>query len=420
MLRRGGVPYRDFWDIKQPGIFCFYLLGGSLFGFDETGIYGFESLYLLVFSVILILTLARYFASPVVAACLPLFTVAFYYAVVGSWHRIQVEGLVGLPLFLTVSFAVRAEESDSLSPFLLFLSGLCGGIVLLFKFVFLPILVVIWLPIIVYRTKKTQSSGFTYMIRSALCVLGGAELLLLITVAYFSFHETLYLFLWTTFGYPKKVVTTLGHVPLYRLLECHDWFFARCASSLALAVVALLRIASSRIDPLNRSLLLWIISGYAVIQLQVRSWYTWHYLLLFVPLGILAARGVDVLWTCGVSQWGGLRRVRFSILLILVVFLLYVHPIYTTAVGMVTLVRDGIPTTSSQIREIQRSRSKVYAEIENETKFLRDPSSKSGPIYICGGNVLYYRFSGRRAAIPLNATVSPLFLPERHRVYASQ
>ncbi|MBW4451485.1 MAG: hypothetical protein KME55_01730 [Nostoc indistinguendum CM1-VF10] len=31
-MQQGKVLYRDFWDIKQPGIFCFYFLAGTLFG----------------------------------------------------------------------------------------------------------------------------------------------------------------------------------------------------------------------------------------------------------------------------------------------------------------------------------------------------------------------------------------------------
>ena len=30
-IYRGATLYRDFWDLKQPGIFGFYLLGGVLF-----------------------------------------------------------------------------------------------------------------------------------------------------------------------------------------------------------------------------------------------------------------------------------------------------------------------------------------------------------------------------------------------------
>src|SRR5882757_6746566 len=41
-LNQGSLLYRDYWDIKQPGIFAFYWLGGKLFGFNEVGIHTLE------------------------------------------------------------------------------------------------------------------------------------------------------------------------------------------------------------------------------------------------------------------------------------------------------------------------------------------------------------------------------------------
>ena len=49
-IAQGAVLYRDIFDVKQPGIFLFYLLGGSLFGYTEIGIHLFELLYWLAFS----------------------------------------------------------------------------------------------------------------------------------------------------------------------------------------------------------------------------------------------------------------------------------------------------------------------------------------------------------------------------------
>ena len=37
-LTEGAVLYRDFWDMKQPGIYWWYEASGRLFGFDSFGI----------------------------------------------------------------------------------------------------------------------------------------------------------------------------------------------------------------------------------------------------------------------------------------------------------------------------------------------------------------------------------------------
>src|SRR5258705_260145 len=38
-LARGDVLYRDFWDVKQPGIYLWYLGGGSLFRYREVALH---------------------------------------------------------------------------------------------------------------------------------------------------------------------------------------------------------------------------------------------------------------------------------------------------------------------------------------------------------------------------------------------
>lgn len=100
----GAVLYRDVWDIKQPGIFIFYLLGGKFFGFSEFGVHLLELIYWLSLSFILIFGLRKYFANQLFVLLTPLFTIGIYYSVSGSLHLTQVEGLVSFPLFMSLWF----------------------------------------------------------------------------------------------------------------------------------------------------------------------------------------------------------------------------------------------------------------------------------------------------------------------------
>jgi hypothetical protein len=73
-LSRGAVLYRDVFDVKQPGIFVFYAIGGSLFGFTEVGIHLFELIYWLAFSVFALksaLALLRRTLGPTWCRCSP-------------------------------------------------------------------------------------------------------------------------------------------------------------------------------------------------------------------------------------------------------------------------------------------------------------------------------------------------------------
>ena len=65
----GGVLYRDFWDLKQPGIYLFHWFAGSLFGFTETGLHRLELLYMLAFSVLQLVVLRRYLTLQVACPC---------------------------------------------------------------------------------------------------------------------------------------------------------------------------------------------------------------------------------------------------------------------------------------------------------------------------------------------------------------
>src|SRR5436309_782552 len=153
IVAHGPVLYRDYWDPKQPAPFAFYALAGTLFGFTEVGIHLFELLYLAAFAAVLTVTLKGYFRHSWAAPLAALFTVGFFYAVTEDWHLTQIEGLVGFPMFLALWCATRAASGADGAPASrpapelrsLFVSGLAGGICLLSKFLFLPILACFWL-----------------------------------------------------------------------------------------------------------------------------------------------------------------------------------------------------------------------------------------------------------------------------------
>src|SRR5438477_2964269 len=156
-LSQGADLYRDVWDVKQPGIFSFYLLAGKLFGFSEVGVHTLELLYMTGFSVALIFTCKRYFRTPWVASLVPLLSVGFYYAFAGSNHLTKLEPLVGFPIFLLLYWACEASSNDKHVRGLFFLSGLMGGVVLLFKLVLLPIPLASWLAALVFAARGKSS-----------------------------------------------------------------------------------------------------------------------------------------------------------------------------------------------------------------------------------------------------------------------
>jgi hypothetical protein len=53
-LAHGARIYADFWDLKQPGIYWYYEVAGSLFGFDEVGIHLFDLGWMLILCLVLL------------------------------------------------------------------------------------------------------------------------------------------------------------------------------------------------------------------------------------------------------------------------------------------------------------------------------------------------------------------------------
>ena len=231
VIQDGGILYRDYWDVKQPGIFFFFLLAGTIMGFSEPGILTFEAIYFLIFSVVLIFTLRRYFSSSLIAACVPLFTVAFYYGFANPTEHLQVEGIVGFPLFLCMYFALKAEEPSEHKPygFYLFLSGVFGGVVLVFKFVLLPIPFLIWAATVIFLSKGRQHTTFSLVTRSLVSIGVGVSVPLGVTLLFFGSRGGLQDLLWTTFQYPRRAVLENWHRRFDILNRGYERFIRSCA-----------------------------------------------------------------------------------------------------------------------------------------------------------------------------------------------
>jgi hypothetical protein len=417
VIRDGGILYRDYWDLKQPGIFFFFLLAGTTFGFSEPGILAFEAIYFLAFSIVLIFTLRRYFSSPAIAACVPLFIVAFYYGFANPTEHLQVEGIVGFPLFLSMYFALKAEDQPAhpSSRFYFFLSGVFGGVVLVFKFVFLPIPVLIWAVTVFSLCKNTRHARISLSTRSVLSIGLGVSLPLVATLLFFANRGGLQDLLWATFEYPRRAVVENWHRRFDILIRGYLRFFQSCSPSLFLAALALSSLGSGWLNPLSRNLLVWVIGGLAVIHIQVLSWWEYHYILLFVPIGILATRGVDALWIIARKVMANVPGRRVAATLALLVVLLYSPVIFPMALRSLSAVRQGIPRTHERFRKLQRSlhdENQRFDEIFEDVQFLNQASSLPGPIYVIGTPV-YYLVSGRKPAIPLDGWTVRFILSEQ-------
>ncbi len=396
-LHEGAQLYRDVWDVKQPGLFVFYLLGGSAFGFSEVGIHAFELLYWLAFSFLLQRSLKRDFPQPWAASLAPLLVVGLYYAVSGDWHLTQAEGLAGFPMFFALTLAARAGE-DGRSPVrALALSGLCGGLVLFLKLLFLPILAVFWL---LALARAWPRHGAAATLAGAGAIAAGAALPFAIAAAYFAAHGTLGLAWWTNIVYPLQLSPPHPRFRSGMLMEGLGWFGTNWAVPLGLAAFGVVATLGRARDRLMPSLLGWFGVGFAVILVQRLSWWEYHYLLLMVPVGVLAARGLGLLSQRLTDPADRTGR-RTALALGVALTLAFAPALGTAGLKAVYFAHDGFARNAAAQRYhgIRMSRGSAYAKILADIGLLSAPGARPGPIYVAG-NPLYHWLSGRDSAIP--------------------
>lgn len=416
-VSRGAILYRDFWDLKQPGIFGFYLLGGSLFGFTEVGVHTLELLYMTTLAIILLVTLKNYFASRVVASLVPLLTVGVYYGVTGTWHLTQVEGLVGFPMFLSLWFASDSAPRSASGQRRLFLSGFMGGIVLLFKFLFLPILLSFWLMTVIEAVVRRRERLLPALVRIGLPVIAGIVFPLAIVFGYFAWFGTLDLLNYTFFAYPRRAIAELPGRRIGSLAKSLLWFFGSFAPLTALAFVWACANLRSRkdllkIDLVFANLVLWLIIGLCVIVVQRLSWWDYHYMLLFVPLGVLAVKGLDFLWAQIKEAKPSLLSVKSRVIIALSLALLFSPFLASLALKTLYLTYYGLAYGRERRIQYQSEISSTYKSAYPEVEFLSQPDSLPGSIFV-GGNPVYYYLSGRDQAVASNGWMLELFLNEQ-------
>ncbi|MFI7588701.1 hypothetical protein ACIB24_16650 [Spongisporangium articulatum] len=283
-MRDGVVYYRDFWDIKQPGVYWFYELG-DLLGPGGTGARLLEGALALVAARLVLTITTDWGLRRTVRLTAPTLVLGPYlvYAHVGGVG--QVEGL--LNLLLVVALAATLPVGGVLRPgWAWFVGGLAVGAVPVLKTVYgpVPLLLVVPALLLSHRIDARRTRG-----RVGWGVLG-AVLPGLVTLAYFAAHGALDLALRTTFQLPAQVTadpTAPGSV--HTVATALVTMFALVGPLALVGFLSGLRRDDGR-------LLVLPLAGTAVLEFalalpQVPTPYRW--LMEAVPLGLLAALGLE-------------------------------------------------------------------------------------------------------------------------------
>ena len=101
-LAAGKTLYLDFWDAKQPGVYFFYLLAGTSFGFTPIGLHFMETLWVAM-AAWCAYRIGRSASTEGLAPLLiPVLSAGTYFTSIGPWHMSQPDGLMATPLVASI------------------------------------------------------------------------------------------------------------------------------------------------------------------------------------------------------------------------------------------------------------------------------------------------------------------------------
>jgi len=393
-LVRGGVLYRDFWDLKQPGIFAWYAAAGSLFGFRDVGLHVAELLQALIFTGTLFAALRA--RGVLAATAAPLLALGIWYGAADEAALTQVEALVGLPLFLVAWTACVAIERDR--PALFGACGLAAGAVLALKLLFAPIVAVMLIAVALATPPRRPAAGLRWFA-------GGLCLVLAPIVAYFVVHRATEIAWWTTFVLPPLLVRTVPHQHLDVLRRtasgfARHWLLA--GGFAAYAAAAVLRRRSR--DPLVCAMLAWLVVGCGVSLVQTLSWWAYQTALLGPPIAVLAA--------CGLARATRGRRVLAAIALAIV--LLPTAPHLARRVGALVRAHGAIDPLARAGFQLAVAPRWPLAAFRAVASALPPPPAARDDLFVFGQPLIYVA-SGRLQPVPINGWSPTLLQPGQWR-----
>lgn len=290
VLSRGGVPYRDVWDVKPPGIFCLYWASFTLFGRSMFAPRLLDLIWTLA-TAGAIWHLGRRALSEWAGAVGAFFFLIWYVAGHSFWNTTQPDGFATLPLVLAAAVLISAEEKHKAG-----MAALCGGLIglaVLLKFTLAVFLVVPLLAVLLSRGEPRRSR----IVRAAAYLAGCASLLGLVTVAMWragALHDMIeVLFVWNADYSRLRVPVPMAADPVRQTLRflaggSHPLLFPVGVLAVVGTIDLIARPASGRMRWLLPT---WALVVMASVWVQGK-YYTYHWLPVIPPLCLLAGHGM--------------------------------------------------------------------------------------------------------------------------------
>lgn len=296
----GGMPYRDAWDFKPPGIYLIYALAQLVFGRNEWGIRIIEALSLAslwpAFRAI-----SKRLAVDERVGALAAALVVLMEAELEFWHTAQPETFGGVLTIWAIALVLHRQGRGKLLA-----AGLLLGLASLMKphFGAGAVVAAVWLAL----EAKRETGDWTIAWQRGASVLGLAALPALVVVAWFAARGALGELVATLFVFAPGYVATTFHAKELPSLLYNAVVGTACGFSALIPLGVLLGFRSLLAEsPLAKSGLA-LISAMVVpqaigIALQAK-FFPYHHAGLLPLFGLLAAPGLVAAWSFASTRWG--------------------------------------------------------------------------------------------------------------------
>jgi 4-amino-4-deoxy-L-arabinose transferase-like glycosyltransferase len=301
LMMRGGVPYRDAWDLKPPGVYYVYQAAFWLFGRSELAVRLFETLYTLLSAAAVYLLAQAVFEDRAVAA-LSAWTYAFAYFLLLHFYSVANPEAFLVP-FVAACFYGMVRHVRSKSDLWLWVGSIAGGMAIWFKPTagLMVGAAVLWAAATWRRENSTARLGRTL----GIAVLGGLLGLAPAVLVLYGNGLAELLELWAHYGsgaYLSAGGLALGQGPLAVLDVivgyAREWQLLVWLTCTGLAIVALgsrqKQVGPAAASQYGMAVVLFLLSALAAVLLQGKL-FEYHWVPALAPASILSALSLVLL-----------------------------------------------------------------------------------------------------------------------------
>lgn len=399
----GGMPYRDAWDFKPPGIFILFGFARALFGSGNVAIRILEVVGLGFTGLGLVELTRRYWNDPrigMIAAVI----MTLVHAQLEFWHTAQPESFGGMLTIAALLFAPRPNQTTTSRDW--FVSGVLFGLAGLLKpplagGALIPLLVQAWMNRRDQDSPPAWKTTLRELVRPTLVVAAGGATPIVLCLMWFAargalgdLYRVLFVFTphYTALGWKDATITGMtyysftewlqqyGSVPTVGLLLALGFGFSSKEKPLALLAIG-------------------IVAMHLVGVTMQGKFFPYHYGATWPVTALLAGFGYHQLYQRANSRKS---KIAFGLLVLVVIFCRTAakdvpESYLKRTIRRIKLIAGGLRDERTRdelasIADVSAMRNRAVA------KFVQDKVSSDRAIFVWGFEPQIYDLAGRKSA----------------------